>query len=565
MSDIQDAERELANQNFWANLRDRPDYIKYEFAKSVEKLDLYLGESVKVKLNLKTSPRENNRQNHNFFEDDSGLGNFIESLYDFHNEAIKDLIDILNGVYYDLSEKLESGAKYVWGILQGDFNDSPTLSQVIISGLISIIPIADQVSDIRDLVANILRLTDESERENKENWINLALTAFGLIPMVGSVIKTLIKVIRHNEVTDIHHLTRLMETCETYLRKIGAGDEIPWKDSPIHWLQTKPWQGYADKAKETIQKYLHRFSYELKDGYKNIPTPLQSKMTQLATQIDGIALQINKYIDEILEQTQSRIDELFAQHGLAMEGIKHEIHIGGNPNAPTKATHQQPSQKITIKTMPQKRVGCFNRVNTDKAKKQADENIKNDYPAGFGNSTSADDYLNRETDRQLQMQEAGINSLTVAEYEEGRKIFQARKASQGSGRGDGKDQDQTRKKFKADLLKRYTNEYKKTMPKSEAKQKAKTTTDNVMATLAALHNPDQLIDGNLNSKVPMDMGLKNVNSSIGSQWKNVPDDATIDLSDKGRTRVGAIDEAIKAIPESERANTRMNVKLERCK
>lgn len=128
MSDIQDAERELANQNFWANLRDRPDYIKYEFAKSVEKLDLYLGESFKVKLDLKTSPRENNKQNHNFSEDDSGLGNFIESLYDFHNEAIKDLIDILNGVYYDLSEKLESGAKYVWGILQGDFNDSPTVS-----------------------------------------------------------------------------------------------------------------------------------------------------------------------------------------------------------------------------------------------------------------------------------------------------------------------------------------------------------------------------------------------------------------------------------------------------
>lgn len=46
------------------------------------------------------------------------------------------------------------------------------------------------------------------------------------------------------------------------------------------------------------------------------------------------------------------------------------------------------------------------------------------------------------------------------------------------------------------------------------------------------------------------------------EWKKLPDDATINPLDKGHSRVSAIDEAIKTVPESERANTRMNVKLQ---
>lgn len=470
---------------------------------------------------------------------------------------------------------------WAWGAIIGDFNKEPTLSQTIVAGLISIIPVADQVSDVRDLVANVLTLTNEIERENKENWINLALTAFGLIPTVGSVVKTLIKVIRHKDFADIKALAEIMETCETYLRKIGAGNQIPWKDNPIRWLQTKPWQELADRAKTSIQEYLSELSYQFKTfgsansvNFENTPSykSLDAGLDALFKRVDEIASQINDYIDQIAKEITEKVDGLLSTpYAMAMVAnggkVTQNIHIGGggNLNAPTQSTLIQKSQKAVFKQMPQKRVACFNRVNTDKAKKRADENIKNDYPAG-SKEMSADDYLNEEMDRQLRQQQEGINSLTVAEYDAGRKAFQARKASKGSGRGDGKDQEQTRKKFEADLLKRYEREYQELGEcNPECQKKARETTDNVMKTLAALHNPDQLLDGEHKSKVPMDMGLTNVNSSIGSQWKNVPDDATIDPSDRERTRVGAIDEAIKSIPESERANTRMNVKLERCK
>lgn len=582
MSDIQDNDRELANRNFWTNINNRSDYIKYEFGQSVELLEKYLPELKSNYVELSPAFGAGELKN--------GIIRIVNHPNDWENvaqelkrsllEVSADLVAIVNDDY-GVWDKIQQWVSWAWGAIIGDFNKEPTLSQTIVAGLISIIPVADQVSDVRDLVANVLTLTNEIERENKENWINLALTAFGLIPTVGSVVKTLIKVIRHKDFADIKALAEIMETCETYLRKIGAGNQIPWKDNPIRWLQTKPWQELADRAKTSIQEYLSELSYQFKTfgsansvNFENTPSykSLDAGLDALFKRVDEIASQINDYIDRVAKEIIQKVDGLLSTpYAMAMVAnggkVTQNIHIGGggNLNAPTQSTLIQKSQKAVFKQMPQKRVACFNRVNTDKAKKQADENIKNDYPAG-SKEMSADDYLNEEMDRQLRQQQEGINSLTVAEYDAGRKAFQARKASKGSGRGDGKDQIETRDKFRADLLERYTNEYKENgMSQVEAEQKANTTTDNVMATLAALHNPDQLIDGNLNSKVPMDMGLKNVNSSIGSQWKNVPDDATIDPSDRERTRVGAIDEAIKSIPESERANTRMNVKLERCK
>ncbi|STZ00699.1 Uncharacterised protein [Moraxella lacunata] len=558
MSDDTEKAIEQLNKNFWQNLNDRSDYIKYEFNQSSEYLEKYLGSNVGVQLIHDSDLGKRLFDIVSISKNQAGLSNLTNEMQALHEEAMSDLVEILNGLY-GVWGKITEWVSFAWGAIIGDFNRTPTLSQTIISSLISIIPVADQVSDVRDFIANVLILTNENERENLENWFNLALTAIGIIPFIGSVLKSLVKIIRHKEVKDINTLKQIMESCESYLRRIGAGDKIPWGDNPIAWLQTKPWQGYADKAKESIQKYLHRFSYELKDGYKNIPTSLQSKMTQLATQIDDIALQINKYIDEILEQTQSRIDELFAQQGLAMGGIKHEIHIGGNPNAPTKATHQQPSQKITITSMRLTKVGCFKRVNSRDARRQAKMNIANDHPPGSSKLT-VDEYLNQETDRQLKLQEDGINSLTVAEYEQSRNDFKA------NGRGNGLDQRQTREEYEQYLLELYNERYKKSgMSKTEAKQKSQETTNNIMGTLAALHNPDQVAGGG-RSKVPMEMGLKSVNSSIGTLWIKKPKDGTIDKPNRKLTRIDAIDKAVADLPaDIDKTQTRMNVKLQRCK
>ncbi len=560
MSDDTEKTIEQLNKNFWENLNDRSDYIKYEFGQASEHLKKYLGNDAGVQLIQDSDISKRVSGIVSISKNQAGLSDLTKEMQVLHNGAILDLVDILNGLY-GVWDKITQWVSFVWGAIIGDFNKDPTLSQTIISSLISLIPVADQVSDIRDLVANVLILTDDNERENSENWFNLALTAIGVIPTIGSVLKSLVKIIRHEEVKDINALEKIMETCESYLRRIGAGDKIPWGDNPIAWLQTKPWQGYAEQAKNHLKQYLERFSYELKDGYKNVPAPLQTKMTQLAAQIDDIASQINKYIDEILEQTQLRIDKLFAQsslNGAANTEDVYKIHVGGNPNTSTKATQQQPNQTIFTRVMRPKKVGCFNRVDTPHARKQAEINIKNDHPPGSSKLT-VDEYLNQETDRQLKLQEDGINSLTVAEYEQSRDDFRA------NGRGNGLDQRQTREEYEQYLLELYNERYKKSgMSKTEAKQKSQETTNNIMGTLAALHNPDQVAGGS-QSKVPMEMGLQSVNSSIGTFWTKKPNDDTMNESDRHLTRVDSIDKAVADLPaDTDKTQTRMNVKLRRC-
>lgn len=69
-----------------------------------------------------------------------------------------------------------------------------------------------------------------------------------------------------------------------------------------------------------------------------------------------------------------------------------------------------------------------------------------------------------------------------------------------------------------------------------------------MKTQAVLHNPDQIAGGN-----PMNLtgfGDKNINSSIGSQWRYRIDDLEKRVMDFANT-----------IPQSEWGHVKLNIKL----
>ncbi|RZG10520.1 hypothetical protein EXT47_23760, partial [Pseudoalteromonas sp. CO342X] len=72
-----------------------------------------------------------------------------------------------------------------WGTLQGDFNQNPSTSQIVVGTLISMIPIIDQVMDLRDIIANVMLLTDDDEANDTDAWLAFTLTGIGLVPVVG--------------------------------------------------------------------------------------------------------------------------------------------------------------------------------------------------------------------------------------------------------------------------------------------------------------------------------------------------------------------------------------------
>ncbi|WP_296187618.1 DUF6861 domain-containing protein [Pseudomonas sp. UBA1879] len=147
-----------------------------------------------------------------------------------------------------------------------------------------------------------------------------------------------------------------------------------------------------------------------------------------------------------------------------------------------------------------------------------------------------------EFDRQLGGQERGLNDLTVDEYLRGREAFKA---------GDVVRDPKVAKSARNLTLIKFKNDYfadflAKNHPPNEAERMASDKAVRKMSTLAALHNPDLIAGG---KDFIGDFGDKKINASIGPQW---------------RSRIGGLDIAVKAIPESARKNTLLSVKLIRC-
>lgn len=82
---------------------------------------------------------------------------------------------------------LSACAEWVWGVLQGDFNDNASTAQVATGTVISMIPFVDQICDVRDVVANCKKINGESS--NQGHWVALILTLIGLLPTIGSLLK----------------------------------------------------------------------------------------------------------------------------------------------------------------------------------------------------------------------------------------------------------------------------------------------------------------------------------------------------------------------------------------
>lgn len=554
---------ETGNEQFWQGLSDKSGYIQQEFIQASDFLSLALGESEYGVAQHEPLEKKDQTQyayvSSNFsIEALPESAGFWEQLQHAIQLAfavkVQTDINLANNINQFLDENMED-IEYIFGFVSGDFNKNPTVAQVIVGGLISMIPVADQVCDIRDLLASVIILSDEKQR-TAENWTGLALVGIGVIPFFGSVFKTIAKLITSKVIKTKDELFKAIEQLESYSRKLGY--KPFWGDNPERWLKTKPWAEIATNAKQVLNQYLGKLQSLLEMyGSRNTAkmTGFDGLADKYAASLKSIMAQVGQYIDDLCCQVENACHEIMGQPKLSVaggHGNGMDIHIGGNPNEPTKVSHTQPSNKIAFAKMKEHKVGCFDPVNTPKARANARKNIDLGHPPkAKSEKWSEDQYLKWETDRQLEMQQNALNGMTAKDYEKGRELFKQ------NGRGSGLDQVQARRDYETRLAASKFEENLETMDPISARKKADQDSKDIMSTMAALHNPDQISAG-IMSDAPMDMGLKNVNSSIGSGWGNKAAGESI-------SRVDSIDDAVKGVDPSIKDTTKLNVKLERCK
>ncbi|WP_084677013.1 hypothetical protein [Massilia niastensis] len=141
--------------------------------------------------------------------------------------------------------------EWFWQAVQGDFDENRSTGQIVLDAAISMIPLVDQVCDVRDLIANCKKLREDVI--DKWAWIALVLTLIGLFPFLGSLVKGVLKVffafVRRasgqaiesavdNAMTWVITLLR-RESFQRYLHQHKVDEVFSWLSQEIKAIKSK--------------------------------------------------------------------------------------------------------------------------------------------------------------------------------------------------------------------------------------------------------------------------------------------------------------------------------------
>lgn len=205
------------------------------------------------------------------------------------------------------------------------------------------------------------------------------------------------------------------------------------------------------------------------------------------------------------------------------------------------ARKQGQGAKITPKKLPKVEPKCFDPRKSKRYKKMSEAEQK--------------EYL-REYARQLKRQEDSINNMSAKDFSDARSKFNdAKKSSRNGGRNPkaAAAQDAYRSKRAGEIKDSIYESIRRKKPQGDpktARLEAAERTNEIMDSLAALHEPD-MVAGGWNEPKPSALGNRGVNSAIGGSW-----------SQGGRVK-SLQDAAEKAVARGDGSDI-MNVELKIC-
>lgn len=235
--------------------------------------------------------------------------------------------------------------EWLWEALQGDFNDNRSTGQIAFDAAVSMIPLADQICDIRDLIANCRAIATSDEREdNTWKWVALALTLIGLIPTLGSALKGVLKIVftfvrRHG----IDHVAKAIDASmgwvitflrkkevQAYLRSKRVDEVFQWLAKGVRELQkqanTRALLAAFDGTIGVMKRLLEKVTWLPKVGDK------AKQAIALVERVRQKAPQPLAKVDELLQRILGTLAQrLEMEHLLVRHGIldAHNIHFRG--------------------------------------------------------------------------------------------------------------------------------------------------------------------------------------------------------------------------------------------
>jgi hypothetical protein len=203
---------------------------------------------------------------------------------------------------------LDDGMKFLEDLILGDFNEQQMVSAQVVAGLISLIPILDQVMDARDVSGCLYRINKHGgfAKATLEQKVDLGFAAFGIVPSIGSAFKTVFKPLYKQRKAAKGVINGGVAMIERMLdhKKGGA----------VRWVRALDWAGNTQAAiiqanlalESCIQllEYLGQPHWWLPDRLEQLARDaapgLRSLRGQLAAPIHEAAAEIRRFLEELL-------------------------------------------------------------------------------------------------------------------------------------------------------------------------------------------------------------------------------------------------------------------------
>ena len=215
---------------------------------------------------------------------------------------------------------------WLWGMVQGAWNEKQTLSQIVVDAVIGMIPVVGDVTAARDLIAVGTGLATQPEkREEKMQWVLLVILIFALIPVIGGVIKGVGRLalrVTADVAKDSAAIAKIAEDIIAFLNRIGHKNAELWLKT-LNVLEHERaliahFRSFCDTLILAINRYALRFKAVL-------PQSLVARMEQLVEGFKQLKALGDKMIPQALKELHEKLQQL-----------QKLIHNGGLP-PPDKA------------------------------------------------------------------------------------------------------------------------------------------------------------------------------------------------------------------------------------
>lgn len=206
---------------------------------------------------------------------------------------------------------------WFWEAVEGDFNDDRSTAQIMVDAGISMIPLVDQVCDVRDLIANCKKLIHDYK--DTWAWVALVLTLIGLFPTLGSLVKGVLKIFfgfvrRSGGKLVFEAIDAAMTWVISFLRRKNVQKYLKAHriDQVFRWLATKV---KAVRGKVNTGALLAAFDKGIGvlDGMVNkvrlIPS-IGSKAKNALEEVKRVRLLANDYIGKAIKPVQDILDSV---------------------------------------------------------------------------------------------------------------------------------------------------------------------------------------------------------------------------------------------------------------